>query len=201
MGSGPKMIWIDWFFLAIQYCFAAHPSLPRSHESLVKFKVATWFIAKGWWKISELTQPRTTSDTDATHGLLGEIEMKGLKKNFSVAYTFHPRLFSWKIHLKEVCHKIFCFRFFHESYSHKPLKITWGSFQIFCKIWGDIHKSRCTTRIIDTGGKFSTSVNETGDKFGQLYQRGVIDTGGKFAMGVNGTARKFAADVNDTSGK
>ncbi len=112
MGGGPKMICIDWFVLAIQYCFAAHPSLPRSHKSLVKFKVATWSIAKGWWKISELTQPRTTSDTDATHGLLGEIEMKGLKKDFSVAYTFHPRLFSMENTFKRRVSRDFLFQVF-----------------------------------------------------------------------------------------
>ncbi len=40
--------------------------------------------------------------------------------------------------------------FFHESPSPKPLIITLGSFRIFSKI----RKSRCTTGINDTGGKF-----------------------------------------------
>ncbi len=35
----------------------------------------------------------------------------------------------------------------------KLLKITLGSFRIFSKIRGDIHKSRCTTGVYDTGGK------------------------------------------------
>jgi hypothetical protein len=35
--------------------------------------------------------------------------------------------------LKGQCHEIFCFRFFHESPSHKPLIITLGSFRIFRK--------------------------------------------------------------------
>jgi hypothetical protein len=43
--------------------------------------------------------------------------------------------------LKGQCHKIFCFRFFHESSFPKTLKITLGSFPIFLKI----RKSRCTT--------------------------------------------------------
>jgi hypothetical protein len=60
--------------------------------------------------------------------------------------------------LKGQCHKIFCFRFFScESSSSKPLKITVGSFQIFSKIRGDIHMSRCTTGSNNTSGKFSTS--------------------------------------------
>ncbi len=55
-------------------------------------------------------------------------------------------------------HEIFCLRFFHESSSPKPLKITLGSFPIF----SNICKSRCTSSINDTGGKFATSVNDTG---------------------------------------
>ncbi len=45
-------------------------------------------------------------------------------------------------HLKEQCREIFCFRFFLDSSSPKPLKITLGSFRIFSKIRGDIRKSR-----------------------------------------------------------
>jgi hypothetical protein len=52
---------------------------------------------------------------------------------------------------------------FHESPSPKPLKIR-----------GDIHKSRCTTGVNDTGGKFVTGVNDTGGKIAA----GVNDTGG-----------------------
>jgi hypothetical protein len=55
--------------------------------------------------------------------------------------------------LKEKCHEIFCFSFFHESPSPKPLKITLGSFRLFSKLRGDIRKSRCTTGVNDTGGK------------------------------------------------
>jgi hypothetical protein len=56
----------------------------------------------------------------------------------------------------------------------------------FTKILGDIRKSRCTTGIKDTGGKFATSFAS------------VVDTGGKFAISVNDTSGKFAAGVNDT---
>jgi len=36
-----------------------------------------------------------------------------------------------------------------------------GPFRIFSKIRGDIRKSRCTTGINDTGGKFATGLNKT----------------------------------------
>ncbi len=52
------------------------------------------------------------------------------------------------LELQGQCHEIFCFRFFDESSSPKPLKITGGLFQIFSKIRGDIRISAmtiCTT--------------------------------------------------------
>jgi hypothetical protein len=52
------------------------------------------------------------------------------------------------------------------------------------KIRGDIRKSRCTTGINDTSGKFATSVNDPGDKFA-ADTASVVDNGGKFAPGVN----------------
>ncbi len=70
---------------------------------------------------------------------------------------------------------------FHEYSFSKPLKIRLGSFQIFPKILlRDIRKSRYTTDINDTDGKFAAGVNYTGVKS---------------AAGV-----KFAASVNDNSG-
>jgi hypothetical protein len=56
--------------------------------------------------------------------------------------------------LKRQCHEIFFFNFFSRIIFPKPLKITFGSFRFYWKIWGDIHKSRCSTSINDTGGKF-----------------------------------------------
>jgi hypothetical protein len=44
--------------------------------------------------------------------------------------------------------------FFHKSPFPKPLKITLGSFWIFSKTRRDIRKSRCTTGINNTCGKF-----------------------------------------------
>jgi hypothetical protein len=57
------------------------------------------------------------------------------------------------VFLKGQCHKIFDFCFFHESASPKPLSIPLGPFQFFSKIRGDIRSSRCTTGVVNTGGK------------------------------------------------
>jgi hypothetical protein len=38
-----------------------------------------------------------------------------------------------------------------------PLSIPLGLFKIFPKIHGDIHSSRCTTNVVDTGGKWKKS--------------------------------------------
>jgi hypothetical protein len=47
--------------------------------------------------------------------------------------------------------------FFRESVSPKPLSIPLGSFEIFSKVRGDIHSSRCTTGVVDIGGKWKKS--------------------------------------------
>ncbi len=101
--------------------------------------------------------------------------------------------------------------FFNESPSPKPLIVTLGSFRIFSKIRGDIRKSRCTTGVNDTGGKFATGVNNTGGNLPPVSVTPaanfatsppcVVDTSGKFATGVNDTGGKFAAGVNDAGGK
>jgi hypothetical protein len=49
--------------------------------------------------------------------------------------------------LKEQCHEIFDFGFFHESVSPKPLSIQLGPFQIFCEnslkyLQAKVHHSR-----------------------------------------------------------
>ncbi len=49
-------------------------------------------------------------------------------------------------------HKIFASGFFHESVPPQPQSIPLRPFRIFSKIRGDIHKSRCTTGLNDTGG-------------------------------------------------
>jgi hypothetical protein len=88
--------------------------------------------------------------------------------------------FVFIIPLKGQSHEIFCFRIFHESPSSKPLKITLGSFLIFSKICGDIGKSRYTTSVNNTSGKFVT--------------------GGKIAAGINNTGGKLTTGINDTGG-
>ncbi len=109
--------------------------------------------------------------------------------------------------------------FLNESPSHKPLKIKLGAFRIFSKICGDIGKSRCTTGVNDTGGKFAAGVNDTGGKLPPVSTTPaanfstsspcVVDTGGKFATGVNDTGGnrcqrrrwRIATGNNDTGGK
>jgi hypothetical protein len=59
--------------------------------------------------------------------------------------------------------RFFAFGFLHESVYPQPESIPLGPFQIFfSKIRGDIRKSRCTTSINNTGGKFATGINNTG---------------------------------------
>jgi hypothetical protein len=48
---------------------------------------------------------------------------------------------------------------FHESVSPKPLSIPLGPFQIFSKIRSHIRSSRCTTGVVDIGGKWKNSSN------------------------------------------
>jgi hypothetical protein len=83
--------------------------------------------------------------------------------------------------LKGQCHDIFDFRFFHQPVSPKPLSIPLGLFRIFSKICENIRGSRCqichryqlsttpavqlgkfTAGVVDTVGKFATSVVHTG---------------------------------------
>ncbi len=82
-------------------------------------------------------------------------------------------------HLKGQCHEIFCFWFFHESHSPKPLKITLGSIRIFSKNsrrYSQVKVHRCTTGVNDTGGKIAASINDTAVKFATS----INDTGVKF---------------------
>ncbi len=81
----------------------------------------------------------------------------------------------------------------YSSSSRKPLKITLGSFQIFSKDHGDICKSRCTTGVNVTSGKFDAGV-----------AAGVNYTGGNLPPVSKTPAANFATSttpVVDTSGK
>jgi hypothetical protein len=95
--------------------------------------------------------------------------------------------------------RYFASGFFHESSSPKPLKITLGSFKFFQKILGDILKSRCTTGINDTGGKFS-SVTNTNEKFATGISDTVIKLPPVLLVLLKPVA-KFATGLNNTSGK
>jgi hypothetical protein len=57
----------------------------------------------------------------------------------------------FNIALKGQCHKILLHVFFMNNVPPSPLKIR-----------GDIRRSRCTTGINNTGGKFATGVSDTG---------------------------------------
>ncbi len=78
--------------------------------------------------------------------------------------------------LKGQCHKIFCFRLFHESSSPKPLKIILRSFQIFSK-FAVVFASQGAPPVSTTKANFAT------------VALGVVDKGGKFATIVDDPAR------------
>jgi hypothetical protein len=56
-----------------------------------------------------------------------------------------------KNYVKEQCHGIFDFKFFHESSSFRAVKILTAAFQIFTKICEDICISRCTLGVNTVG--------------------------------------------------
>ncbi len=98
--------------------------------------------------------------------------------------------------------------FFHESVSPQPQSIPLGPFRMFSKIRGDISKSRCTTGINYTGGKFAPRCqqhrqqnccryNDTGSKFCHKFGASVVDTDGKFATSVKKS--KISVHVNRLS--
>jgi hypothetical protein len=63
------------------------------------------------------------------------------------------------------------------------MSISLGPLQFFSKIRRDIRSSRCTTCVVDTGGKWKKS-----------------SIGKVFATGSNETSGKFTASVVDTGG-
>ncbi len=69
--------------------------------------------------------------------------------------------------------------FFASGFLHQPVSPNpRGPFRVFSKIRGDIRKSRCTTGINDTGGKFC-------HQFRQCFARcttGINDTGGNLPL-------------------
>ncbi len=75
-----------------------------------------------------------------------------------------------------------------------------GPYQIFSKIRGDIHKSRCTIGINDTGGKIATGVNNTGGNLPPVSTTPAANSATSLASAID-TGGKFATGVNDTGGK
>jgi hypothetical protein len=70
------------------------------------------------------------------------------------------RLPSWMGRIgdwKGQCHEILPSGFFPWTSFPQPLSIPLGRFQIFPKIRKDILSSRCTTGVVDTGGKWKKS--------------------------------------------
>ncbi len=53
--------------------------------------------------------------------------------------------------------RFFASGFFHPKVSPQPQSIPFGPFRIFSKIRGDIRRSRLTTGVVDTGGKWKKS--------------------------------------------
>jgi hypothetical protein len=54
--------------------------------------------------------------------------------------------------------------------------------------------------VIDTGGKFATSVTSIEENLAKDVTTDVIDTGRKFSVGINDTGCQLAAGVSDTDG-
>ncbi len=83
--------------------------------------------------------------SDDLHVFLREINIE--KIAVSVVLGFFKQL-------KGQCHEFFASGFFHESVSPQHQSIPVRPFRIFSKFLRDIRKSRCTTGINDTSGKF-----------------------------------------------
>jgi hypothetical protein len=69
--------------------------------------------------------------------------------------TDESSMYVFSVRLKETVSRNFLLLvFFINQFPPQPQSIPLRLFQIFSKIRGDIRKSRCTTGINDTGGKF-----------------------------------------------
>jgi hypothetical protein len=84
--------------------------------------------------------------------------------------------------------------FFHESVSPKPLSIPLGPHRIFLKIGGDIQSSRCTTGIVDTGGKSKKSsiIKVSIILFGHLWE---VELTYRYIFAVKFTLRSQQPDI------
>ncbi len=87
-----------------------------------------------------------------------------------------------------------------ESISPQPQSIPLRPFRFFSKIRGDIHKSRCTIGINDTGGKFFHQFPLCCWYRWQICHR-CQRRRWQIATCINNAGGKFATGVNDTGGK
>jgi hypothetical protein len=127
--------------------------------------------------------------------------------------------------LKGQCHEILDFWFFSWLSFPQAPEYTIRDVSNFSKIRGDIHVSRFTTGVVDTGGKWKIFNQKNFDlivfafKFTLRYLQpyivpivccwcrwylwqfatSVVDTGGKFAAGIVDSGGKFATGINNTS--
>ncbi len=84
-------------------------------------------------------------------------------------YIFYVLHFTLHAGYRDSVTRFFVSGFFHGSVFPQPQSIPESPFRIFSKIREDISKSRCTTVINDTGGKFATGINDTGGKVGHQF--------------------------------
>ncbi len=84
--------------------------------------------------------------------------------------------------------------FFHLPVSLKPLSIPLELFQMFSKIRGDIHSSRCTTGVIDTGGEWkkSSKIIVFIILFGHLWE---VELAYRYIFAFNFTLRSQQPDI------
>ncbi len=77
----------------------------------------------------------------------------------------------------------FCFWFFLESVSPKPLIIPLGPFRIFSKIRGEIRNSKFATGVVDTGGApWLANISANFRKNSKRSKRNTLGLGGNWFM-------------------
>jgi hypothetical protein len=72
-------------------------------------------------------------------------------------FYYNITVYASRARIFKLLNEIFDFCFFHDSVSPKPLSVPLRPFRIFSKIRRYIRSSRCTTGVLDTGGKWTKS--------------------------------------------
>ncbi len=166
------------YFLIVQYVHLNFGKLPNTVLQVQKFSFSECYN----YAFSQRKAIFSVANINKNVVFLSKafcISYRTLTYVQQISITFYFTIVS----LKGQCHEIF---FSHESDSPQPQSIPSGPFQIFSKIRRDTRKSRYTTGINDTGGKFGTGVNDAGGKLPPVSTTpaanllpGVDDTGGK----------------------